>query len=137
LAEIVNSGIGGNLGGLPSWRKQQRLLDIVSAHVCNIDMVANPKKSVNRGTRLCQIRFLYYDSIALVCNMLATKLPWLSPKTQFIIQRLNILMLEAANSRRIQLECCNTKTMIADILTKPIAALHFENLCLKLRPSKA
>jgi hypothetical protein len=61
LAEIVNSGIGCNLGGKmlnipayadniviisPSWRGLQCLLDIVSAHVCNIDMVANPNKSV-------------------------------------------------------------------------------------------
>jgi hypothetical protein len=30
----------------PSWKGLQCLLDIVSAHICNIDMVANPKKSV-------------------------------------------------------------------------------------------
>jgi hypothetical protein len=61
LAEIVNSGIGCNPGGKmlnilayaddivimsPSWRGLQCLLDIVSAHICNIDMVANPNKSV-------------------------------------------------------------------------------------------
>jgi hypothetical protein len=61
LAEIVNSGIGCDLGSKmlnilayaddivimsPSWRGLQCLLDIVSAHICNIDMVANPNKSV-------------------------------------------------------------------------------------------
>jgi hypothetical protein len=57
----VNSGIGCNLGDnmlnilayaddmvlmSPSWRGLQCLLDIVSAHICDTDMVANPNKSV-------------------------------------------------------------------------------------------
>ena len=61
LYEVVNSGIGCNVGGLmlnilayaddivlicPSWRGLQRLLDLLVVNISNIDMVANPAKSV-------------------------------------------------------------------------------------------
>ena len=61
LYAVVNSGIGCNVGGLmlntlayaddivlicPSWRGLQRLLDLLVVNISNIDMVANPAKSV-------------------------------------------------------------------------------------------
>ena len=61
LYTVVNSGIGCNVGGLmlnilayaddivlicPSWRGLQRLLDLLVVNISNIDMVANPAKSV-------------------------------------------------------------------------------------------